>query len=305
MFHLLLALVLALAAARCAPLPDVHPPPASPEEIAAAARASSLPAADGSVKFLVIGDSGTGDREQYEVAAQIALAHRRFPFAFAIMLGDNLYGREGPADYVRKFERPYAPLLASGVTFHASLGNHDSPAQRFYALFNMNGRRYYSFRRGAVELFALDSNSLTAEQVEWLQGALTASGAGWKVVFMHHPLYSSGQRHGSQLALQRRLEPLFLEHGVDVVFAGHDHFYERLQPQKGIHYFIQGGSAKLRRGNIRRQSALTAAGFDQDRSFTLVEIDGDRLHFETISRLGAVVDAGMLVRREALIRSGQ
>ena len=94
------------------------------------------------------------------------------------------------------------------------------------------------------------------------------------------------------------MEPLFLENGVDVVFSGHEHFYERLKPQKGIVYMIQGGAAKLRRGNIRDNSAMTAKGFDTDRSFTLVEIVGDHLFFETISRLGQLVDSGEFPRRE-------
>jgi hypothetical protein len=71
------------------------------------------------VKFLVIGDSGTGDRAQFEVAARIAEAHRLIPFDRALMLGDNLYGTNNAAAYRNKFERPYAPLLQAGVKFYA------------------------------------------------------------------------------------------------------------------------------------------------------------------------------------------
>ena len=72
-----------------------------------------------------------------------------------------------------------------------------------------------------------------------------------------------------------------------------------MQPQGGIVYVIQGGSAKLRRGNIRTTSTITAKGFDSDRSFTLVEIAGDRMYLETISRTGAIVDSAVITRREA------
>lgn len=266
--------------------------------IAQAAVGSALPVEDKSTKFAVIGDSGTGGTAQYEVAKRLVEARVRFPFEFVIMLGDNLYGGEGPSAYATKFERPYKPLLDAGVKFHAALGNHDEPAQRFYEPFNMDGERYYTFGTGDVEFFALDSNYMTPEQLKWVEGQLSRSTAKWKIPFMHHPLYSSGQAHGSELAIQEVLEPLFLRHGVDVVFAGHEHFYERLKPQKGIYYITQGGAAKLRSGNIRIQSPLTAKGFDTDNSFTLIEIIGDHMYVETISRRGQIVDSFIIPRRE-------
>jgi hypothetical protein len=91
------------------------------------------------------------------------------------------------------------------------------------------------------------------------------------------------------------VEPILVRHGVDVVFAGHEHFYERIHPQQGIHYFTSGAAGKLRRGNIRR-GALTAAGFDTDYSFMLIEVVGDRLHFQAISRAGTTVDEGVIDR---------
>ena len=87
--------------------------------------------------------------------------------------------------------------------------------------------------------------------------------------------------------------------------TGHEHFYERLKPQNGIYYITQGGSAKLRKGNIRTGSPMTAKGFDTDNSFTLVEIVKDQLYFDTISRRGQVVDAGTFVRREVSAVSTQ
>src|SRR5262245_5602599 len=105
-----------------------------------------LPLRDNSIRFAVIGDSGTGDRGQFEIGAQLADYRTKLLFEFVIMLGDNLYGGNGPGDYQRKFERPYKSLLDAGVNFHASLGNHDNPNQRFYKLFNMDGQRYYSFK---------------------------------------------------------------------------------------------------------------------------------------------------------------
>jgi predicted phosphodiesterase len=260
-----------------------------------AATETRRPRSEDSVKFLVIGDSGTGDRAQREVAAQIWRSHAVFPYEFAIMLGDNLYGSERPQDYARKFELPYQPLLEASVAFYASLGNHDDPNQRFYKPFNMGGRRFYTFQKKDVRFFALDSNYMDRGQQRWLEQELAESTSTWKISFFHHPIYSSGGRHGSEEDLREIVEPMFIEHNVSVVFSGHEHFYERLKPQRGIFYFTAGGSAKLRAGDIR-VGPLTAKGFDTDRSYVLVEIEGDRMHFQALSRLGKIVDSGTITR---------
>lgn len=257
-----------------------------------------LPNHEDSVRFMALGDNGTGGRAQYEVAETMARYHRIFPFDFAIMLGDNMYGRESKNDFVKKFERPYKPLLDAGVKFYASLGNHDNPSQRFYELFNMGGKRYYTFQKGDVEFFALDTTNMDEEQLAWVEKELRESDSKWKICFFHHPLYSSGRRHGSNQELRTLLEPLFVKYGVNAVFSGHDHFYQRIKPQHGIYYFISGAAGKLRRSNIHKESDLTAVGFDQDNSFMLVEIAGDNLYFQSISRNGQTVDSGVLSRPE-------
>jgi 3',5'-cyclic AMP phosphodiesterase CpdA len=183
------------------------------------------------------------------------------------------------------------------VKFYAALGNHDDPNQRFYKPFNMDGKRFYTFKKGDAEFFVLDSTYMTTAQVDWLKDALAKSNAKWKLPYMHHPLYSSGEAHGSEVDLRTLLEPLFVDYGVSAVFAGHEHFYERITPQKGIYYFTQGGGAKLRKGNIATRSTLTAKGFDTDNSFTLIEIVKDEMYFETISRKNQVVDSGSITRR--------
>src|SRR5262245_4752071 len=227
------------------------------------AQESFLPNRDGSLKFAAIGDNGTGDQPQYEVARQMEQWHRRFAFDTVIMLGDNLYGSQRPADFVRKFERPYKPLLDAGVRFYASLGNHDKVSNDEYGPFNMNGNRYYSYVRSGVRFLALDSNYLDPRQLGWLETTLRDASEPWKIAYFHHPLYSDGGRHGSEVELRVKLEPLFVKYGVNVVYSGHDHIYERLVPQMGIAYFVAGASGELRQGDLRR-SPMTAAGFDRD-----------------------------------------
>src|SRR5882762_7150983 len=234
-----------------------------------------LPLQPKSVRFAVIGDSGTGERQQYNVGEQMAKFRGLFPFDFVIMLGDNIYGGQGAEDYKSKFEIPYKPLLDLGVKFYAALGNHDDTNQRFYKPFNMGGKRYYSFKKGNVEFFTLDSNYMDPEQLDWLTKELRNSNAAWKICYFHHPLYTHAKYHGPDTDLRRLLEPVFQQSGVNVVYAGHEHVYERLKPQNGIYYFVLGNSGQLRFHDLR-PSKDTAKGFDTDRTFSLVEIAGDQ-----------------------------
>jgi len=259
----------------------------------------TLPLKPNSVRFAVIGDMGTGEKPQYELAGKLIEYRQKFPFEFVITLGDNIYDGDTPGDYESKFERPYKPLLDAGVGFYATLGNHDKPNERFYKSFNMNGQQYYTYKKGHVRFFALDTNYMNPRQLAWLEKELENSGSDWSICYFHHPLYSSAAFHGSSTELRLVLEPLFVKYGVQVVFAGHDHVYERVKPQKGIYYFTEGASGSLRKGNLRKTD-LTAAGYDQDRSFMLVEIAGDELYFQTISRTGRTVDSGV-IRRVATI----
>ena len=253
-----------------------------------------LPNKADSLKFAIIGDSGTGSSAQYSVAKQLIAARSAFPYDFVLMLGDNLYSGSGEKDYRKKFEEPYKPLLDGGVKFYAALGNHDNANEKMYKPFNMNGERFYTFKKGDARFFALDSNYMDQPQLKWIEEQLSRSNDRWKIAFFHHPLYSSGARHGSEVDLRTRLEPLFVKYGVDIVFAGHEHFYERVVPQKGIYYFTQGGSAKLREGNIRVNSALTAKGFDTDNVFMVAELGKESMQFQVVSRTGRRVDSGSL-----------
>jgi predicted phosphodiesterase len=262
-----------------------------------AAQQTTLPNKAGSLKFVAMGDNGTGDSAEYEVGRQMVAARTRFPFDLVIMLGDNMYGGQSPSDFVKKFEQPYAPLLAGGVKFQACLGNHDRPENVSYKYYNMNGQRYYTFVRNNVRFFVLDSTQMDQRQVQWLDGALGEAREDWKICYFHHPLYSNAARHGSSFDLRVLLEPIFVRRGVNVVFSGHDHVYERVKPQKGIYYFVSGSAGQLRKGNMRPSPDETAAYFDQDQSFMLVEIAGDEMYFETVSRTGKTVDSGMLRRQ--------
>jgi 3',5'-cyclic AMP phosphodiesterase CpdA len=263
---------------------------------AASAQELRLPNKPGSVKFAIIGDSGQPGTGQVAVAKQMEAWRTRFPFEFVLMLGDNLYGTERPRDYEKKFSIPYKGLLDGGVKFYAALGNHDDSEQIHYKLFNMDGKKYYSFKpKAGVRFFAIDSNYVDDKQLQWLDKELAASGSDWKITFFHHPLYSSGETHGSADLQRGLLEPVFLKHGVNVVLSGHEHFYERIKPQKGIAYFTIGSSAKLRKGDLRK-SALTLYGNDAEYMFMIAEIVGDELYFQAINEKGRTIDVGSVRR---------
>lgn len=255
--------------------------------------AVKLPLKTGSVRFAIIGDSGTGERPQIEVAKQMDQFRKNFPFDFVLMLGDNIYGSKTNEDFKKKFEHPYEPLLSAGVQFYASLGNHDHTSERLYKPFNMNGQRYYTFKNANVQFFALDSNYMDPVQLEWLDHQLSSSGATWKICYFHHPLYSHGKFHGSDVDLRARLEPMLVKYKVDVVLNGHEHVYERVKPQQGIYYFVLGNSGELRPHNLN-PSPDTEKGFDTDRTFGLIEIGGDQFDFQIVSRAGATVDSGTM-----------
>lgn len=301
--------VLLVAAAACKAPPEKGDP--GPVVLAStvdhsAPETLTLPDRRTSVKFAVIGDSGRGTPEQLAVAAQMVRYREAFPYAFVMMLGDNIY--EGPAsadDYRQKFEEPYRQLLDKHVPFFAVLGNHDDPHEINYAPFNMHGERYYSFSppedlatklATRVEFFALDSTNLDRTQLEWLDDRLGQSKADWKIVYMHHPLYTSGRYRQTARIHRWRLEPILTRHHVDAFFSGHEHIYQRSRLENGIQYFISGGAGSLRRGD-GAPAPYIAKTFDGDFHFMLVEIDDEALHFQAISRKGVTIDAGSLYRR--------
>ena len=257
----------------------------------------TLPNKEGAVRFLVIGDTGTGTDNQEQLAKVMLRYRQTFPFEFVLMLGDNMYGSESAVDYKQKFENVYRPLLDQKVKFYAALGNHDDSNQRFYEFFNMEGQEYYHFKKGNASFYSLNSNYMDKKQVDWFNDKLASDTATWKIAFFHHPPYSSGAAHGSDAKLRQIVEPIFTKYGVNAVFAGHEHFYERIKPQNGIYYFISGSGGKLRKGDVKKGSPLTAKAYDDDMSFMLIEIDDKEMHFQVVSRTGETVDSGVVVHQ--------
>jgi hypothetical protein len=110
----------------------------------------------------------------------------------------------------------------------------------------------------------------------------------------HHPIYSSGKKHGSALGLRKQLEPLFTRYGVNLALSGHDHIYERTKPQQGIQYFVTGAGGKCRRGDINLKSDFRALTFDEDNHYMVFEIEDKQIGFKAISETGTVIDSGSI-----------
>ena len=188
------------------------------------------------------------------------------------------------------------------MPFHAVLGNHDVREGRQdqvqYPLFNMGGRNYYTLHHGdgLLDVFMLDSTDCDAAQLGWLDQELKSSTARWKVAVFHHPIYSSGKKHGSDVGLRRKLEPLFVRYGVSAVFSGHDHIYERTAPQQGVQYFVTGAGGDLYRGDVDSRASF-ARRYDQDNHFMLIEAEHEQLSFQAISETGAIIDRGVIMPR--------
>lgn len=251
------------------------------------------------VRILAFGDFGEqpthGYGEQRGLSRVMAAYHDDHAFDFGITLGDNFYprGLSSPDDprWESQWERLYSPL---GVRIYAVLGNHDhyepgSPeaeqARSAKSATWCLPRPWYTFTAGPVQLFAVETTVYDkpeevegidgAAQLEWLDRALAASRARWKVVYGHHPIYSNGEHgrpgRGSLPRVKGPLLPLLRKHKVDVYIAGHDHDLQALAPEDGIHFFVSGAGGRHLRGFDLDQCRVWGA--ERSYGFTVLEAD--------------------------------
>ena len=256
------------------------------------------------LRFAAIADNGFGSPDQMAVAKSMWETYQQKPYSFVLMAGDNIYSYGEIKLAKAYFEEPYAPLLKENVKFYAVLGNHDiiktqnGLDQINYKPFNMSDR-YYSFKKGdvnegTVEFFAIDTNK-NAEwdiELEWLDQQLAKSTAPWKIVYGHHPLYSSG-RHGSDPELAAKLAPIFAKHKVPLYLCGHDHGYERFNSINGTIYIVNGGGgAPLYKFGKSAQTAFVSSQF----SFMTFDVYQDKIITKAIATNGKVFDRAIITK---------
>jgi acid phosphatase len=248
------------------------------------------------LSFVSVGDTGTGGQGQYKVAKAMNQYYQKNPFPFVILAGDNIYNYGEIEKINQVFELPYQELLQKGVKFYACLGNHDVRTnqgndQICYPKFNMNCHRYYTFRQDSIQYFALDTNTIenSNTQLTWLDTELSRSNATWKIVFGHHPLYSSGA-HGSSKNLISMLTPLFKKYGVQLYINGHDHNYERTRNLDGTTYLTCGGGAGLRPVGRSEWTEYSVSRL----SFAGIDVYVDHILIKGIGTDGNVFDQGII-----------
>ena len=254
------------------------------------------------LRFAVIGDYGRAGQPERAVAHLVAQWHpdiilttgdNDYPAGDATTLDQNI------GQYYHAFIAPYHHQLGTRATvnrFFPALGNHDwytAGAKPYVNYFTLPGNeRYYTFSRGPVQFFALDSDPHEPDgtmsdspQGQWLQRQLQASHACWKIVYFHHPPYSSGTKHGSSAWMQWP----FRQWGVDVVLSGHEHNYERLEVD-GLLYVVNGagGSSLYPFGPPLAGSQVR---YNADYGALSVEASPSRLTFQFVTQTGQVVDA--------------
>ncbi|MBW4418347.1 MAG: metallophosphoesterase [Myxacorys californica WJT36-NPBG1] len=243
------------------------------------------------LRFVAIADTGSGAKDQFAVGKAMAKYHQSHPYSLVVMAGDNIYTNGEMEKIGSAFEQPYAALLKRGVRFQAALGNHDirtanGDLQVKYPAFNMKGR-YYTYREKEVQFFVLDTNDWQS-QVAWLEGELKRSDAPVKVVYGHHPIYSSGQ-YGTNPEMVEAFTPLFKKYQVQLYMNGHEHNYERTKPIDGTTYLITGhGGANLRSVGRSDWTAHSASRF----GFSAIEIYPNRMQIQGIGANGLVYDRG-------------
>jgi hypothetical protein len=264
---------------------------------------------ESAITFAVLGDNGSGGRNQMAVAEQMALTYQSTPYGLVLLAGDVSYYGSIEDRYEEVFAEPYRPLIQAGVEWELAIGNHeisesksDDAVAAIEAQVRAFGKpgTYYAARHGPMEVFVLDTSIPLhtgeggREQLQWLDEALAVSSAPWKVALLHHPAYSSGA-HGSELRVRETVQPLLSRHGVDLAFAGHDHHYERTYPQDGVVWIVSGAGCK----RTRVGSSDFTAHAESTLQFMLVSIVEDSADVRAITTGGRVIDRVVLRKEQA------
>ena len=284
------------------------------------------------LRFGVIGDSGSGRPAQLRVAEQMKSLHRvrqNDPWRFVLTMGDNVYENGESKYFESKFVDVYRELLDAGVPFRSTLGNHDirhkdgKEQLQEEAFGYIGGQDEYEFSAGPdlrdgthlarficlnstrwVEAIEKREQKAVAGLLDRLRERMADSDRyRWNIIYFHHPIYSFVKEgfilprgHGSNPHLQRVLEPEIVDH-VDLVLSGHEHFYQKIRPEKGVHHLISGAAGKRRKGVRTDHPNVESASLDYH--FMDLSLTAESLHFQAIDDDGLLIHSGDIPSRRA------
>ena len=207
----------------------------------------------GSTHFLVLGDWGAASTQQREVARAMCASNAANPARFIMTVGDNFYAPDGVAND-GDYNRPMACLLAQGVRWRATWGNHDLGGTSTATVLG-SGKKYFTYVDGSTRFIALNGNDPNSRtQRAFLQRTLRLAKEPVKIVSVHQPLYTAGM-HAPSYDARRMWEPLFRKYGVSLVLQGHNHDYERITT-RGVTYITSGGGGAGLYPCVRSQPGL-------------------------------------------------
>ncbi|HYO31939.1 MAG TPA: metallophosphoesterase [Nocardioidaceae bacterium] len=243
-----------------------------------------------SLRLAFAGDTGTGSDKQLATARRMVIEGQGGGYDALMLLGDLIYP-DGEVSLVEEVVlEPFGPLLDGGAELVPVLGNHDYKSGEQDEIMRALGREdpWYEDQIGPVRIIALDSNQVDdEEQTEWLEQTLAQPQPPdvWTVAIMHHPPYSAG-KHGSDMKVREAWVPLFEEYDVPLVLAGHDHDYQRSEPQNGVTYVVSGAGAKSTPTGDEEFTAVS----EEILHYSELLVYEDRLVGRAIDQDGGVLD---------------
>jgi predicted MPP superfamily phosphohydrolase len=259
-------------------------------------------------RFAFIGDMGTGDDNQYRVAKSLKKCIDINDLQFVIGLGDNIYdcGVKSIHDvqFVNKFEKPYSKI-SDDIKFYMTLGNHDYGEHyckcqlenkellqvQYGKMSQKKGKkwympsRYYTFKCGNIEFFALDANvdkqtkKEIDEQIRYMKNKINKSKAKWKIAFGHQPWVSIGDHGNAPNRLQKYFKELFSDGKIDIYLCGDDHNKQLIE--------------KTLKNNKIVLIVCGTGGRETDKPYNLENVDGkndDLYYFSSTYGIGTIIE---------------